>query len=396
MSLPKPAVTRITNLDLLKGLVMIIMALDHTRDYFHAYSYMHSPEEIEFTTPLIFFTRWITHFCAPVFLFLAGTSAFLSGRNKSKKELSSFLIKRGIWLIILEVTIVGFGWFFNPLFSISLLGVIWVLGWSMIVLALLIHLPRIAIIIICLLMIVFHNALDAVHFGTPQTPSLVWGFLHDAFGLFQAGPFNFFLAYPLIPWVGVMGLGYCLGIMYTQEYSPEKRKRLLLQWGMTAVLLFIALRFSNIYGDPSHWENYGGIKTILSFLNVSKYPPSLLYLLMTLGPALIFLAFTENWKSKMSSVIMMYGRVPLFYYLLHIYLLHFFAMMAAEYSGFGWRNMIFTDSWMTMDTDLKGYGFSLPVVYAIWLGTVILLYPVCGWYDRYKQNNKHKWWLSYL
>jgi len=396
MTTPKLTLARITNLDLLKGFVMIIMALDHTRDYFHAYSYIHEPTEIEVTTPWIFFTRWITHFCAPVFLFLAGTSAFLSGRNKSKKELSVFLIKRGLWLIILEVTVIGFGWFFNPLFSMSLLGVIWVLGWSMIVLALLIHLPRPVIIAVSLAMIFLHNLLDNVHFGTPNDPGLLWGFLHDAFGSFQLGPFRFFLAYSLIPWAGVMGIGYCMGIYYTSQVSDEKRRKLLLQWGITATILFIVIRFSNVYGNPEDWKNYGGFKTVMSFLNLWKYPPSLLYLLMTLGPALIFLSLTENWKGKFSSIVMTYGRVPLFYYILHIYLLHLIGLFAAEFSGYDWRDMIFTDNWMTMDPDLQGYGFSLPVVYAIWLAVVIALYPLCKWYDRYKQNNKEKWWLSYL
>jgi len=393
---PKAALARITTIDLLKGLVMIIMALDHTRDYFHAYSYLHDPTDIEVTTPWIFFTRWITHYCAPTFLFLAGTSAFLSGRNKSKKDLSIFLLKRGLWLIVLEVTLVGFGWFFNPTFSISLLGVIWVLGWSMIILAIMIHLPRPAIIIICLALIFFHNTLDNVHFGTPDHPSLVWSFLHDAFGFFTAGPFNFFLAYSLVPWVAVMGLGYCLGHLYTNDFSDEKRRKLLLQWGITAVLLFIVLRFSNMYGDRMPWQEYGGIKTILSFLNVWKYPPSLLFLLMTLGPAMIFLGLTENVKNKLSSIIMTYGRVPLFYYLLHIYLLHFIALLAAEFSGFDWSYMIFRDNWITMQPSLRGYGFSLPVVYLIWISAVALLYPLCKWYDRYKQNHKEKWWLSYL
>ncbi len=388
--------TRISSIDLLRGAVMIIMALDHTRDYFHRYSYYHDPTDLTHTSPVIFFTRWITHFCAPVFIFLAGTSAFLSGRKKTKKELSVFLVKRGLWLMLLEISLVGFGWFFNPLFSVWALQVIWVLGLSMIVLAAFIHLPQKLIFVIGMVMVFGHNLLDNVHVPGNTLSGFGWSQFHQ-FNFFSVGPLVILSAYPIVPWAGVMGLGYCFGNIYLPTFDAAKRKRLLLLLGSLGVLLFVLIRLVNVYGDPSRWSaQASALFSLLSFLNVTKYPPSLLYLLMTLSPAFLFLAFFENASCTFSGMISTYGRVPLFYYLVHIYILHLLAMLLAAFTGFGWSKMVIAHSWVTDEPSLKGYGLSLPWVYLIWLVVVIGLYPLCKKYDQYKQNNRSKWWLSYL
>jgi len=387
---------RITSIDLLRGIVMIIMALDHARDYFHAYSLYFDPSDLNHTTPAIFFTRWITHFCAPVFVFLAGTSAFLTRQKKSKKELSLFLLKRGLWLMLLEVTLVSFGWFFNPIFSLQVLQVIWVLGIGMIVLAALIHLPKNVIFAIGILLVFGHNLLDNIHVQGNTMTAFAWSELHE-FNIFKFKGITIYAAYPIIPWIGVMALGYCLGSLYQPTFNTKTRKRILLWMGVFGILLFLLLRFSNIYGDPNKWATQSSATlSILSFLNTFKYPPSLLFLLMTLSPALLFLASSEKIWNRFTQVVSTYGRVPLFYYLVHIYLLHLLAMMAAELTGFTWTDMVFTNRWITEQPSLRGYGFSLPIVYLIWLSTVIVLYPLCKRYDSYKQNNRSKWWLSYL
>jgi uncharacterized membrane protein len=396
MNTPGKTFARINSIDLLRGIVMIIMALDHTRDYFHQYSYYHNPTDLHYTSAAIFFTRWITHFCAPIFIFLAGTSAFLSGQKKTKSELSVFLLKRGLWLIVLELTLVGFGWFFNPLFSVWALQVIWVLGLSMIVLAGLIWLPKKIIFVIGIAMVFLHNLLDGVHVPGNTAAAFGWSELHE-FNGFQLGHIVIFAAYPLIPWAGVMGLGYCFGSIYLPAFDAAKRKRMLLMMGTLGVLLFVLIRYTNLYGDQSKWSvQQSPLFTVLSFLNVSKYPPSLLYLLMTLSPAFLFLAVAEKASSGITRFLSTFGRVPLFYYLLHIYLLHAGAMILSAATGFGWKEMVITKTWVTDDAALRGYGLSLPWVYLIWLIAVIALYPLCKKYDRYKQNNKAKWWLSYL
>ncbi|GAC1428078.1 MAG: DUF1624 domain-containing protein [Chitinophagaceae bacterium] len=389
-------VARINSIDYLRGTVMIIMALDHTRDYFHRYSYFYNPADLNHTSPAIFFTRWITHFCAPVFIFLAGTSAFLSGRKKTKKELSVFLLKRGLWLMVLEITVVGFGWFFNPFFSFWALQVVWVLGLSMITLAAFIYLPRKIIFIIGMALVLGHNLLDTIHVPGNTAAAFAWSELHE-FNVFRFGHVIIAAAYPAIPWMGVMALGYCFGALYTSSFDVAKRKLILLLMGGMGIGLFIFLRFINIYGDPVNWSVHStAVFSFLSFLNTNKYPPSLLYLLMTLSPAFIFLALSEKASGRFTGIVSTYGRVPLFYYLLHIYILHFCALLLAAYTGFGWKRMIITHSWVTDDQALRGYGLSLPMVYLVWLFTVLALYPLCKKYDLYKQNNRSKWWLSYL
>jgi len=387
---------RIESIDLLRGLVMIIMALDHVRDYFHADSFLFDPLDLDKTNAAIFFTRWITHYCAPVFMFLAGTSASFMSRRKTKKELSWFLLTRGLWLIFLELVVVNFGWNFDILFHNIYFITIWALGVSMIALAGLIYLPRPFILGIGFILVFGHNLLDGIHVAGNTLPSFGWALVHEQ-GFYSWQGHNVLVGYPVLSWIGVIALGYCFGTLYGTAFTQERRKKWLLSIGMSAFALFIVIRFINIYGDPSQWSHQpSAFYTFLSFINVTKYPPSLLYVLMTLGPAILFLAFTENARNAVSRVVSVYGRVPMFYYLLHIYLVHLLTIVAAGlFTNFDWKLWLLKEPlWFTQT--LKGYGFSLGVVYLVWIGIVVALFPLCKWYDRYKQSHKEKWWLSYL
>ena len=387
---------RITSIDLLRGAVMIIMALDHVRDYFHADAYLFSPLDLDKTSVLLFFTRWITHFCAPVFMFLAGTSAFLIGQRKTKKELAVFLLTRGLWLIFLELFIVNFGWNFDVLFTNVYFIVIWALGISMIVLAGLIFLPFWMILGVGVLIVAGHNLLDNVHVPGNGAAAFGWSLLHES-NFFNWRGKNVLVGYPFIPWLGIMTLGYCAGKLYTPSFDAARRRRFLLMAGSGAIMLFIILRLLNGYGDGAHWSTQQSpVFTFLSFINVTKYPPSLLYAMVTLGPALLFLALAEKTKGGFARVVSVYGRVPMFYYLLHIFLIHILTMVcAALFTDFSWTIWILKEPLWFTET-LKGYGFSLGVVYLVWLFVVISLYPLCRWYDRYKQSHRNKRWLSYL
>ncbi|MET0243680.1 MAG: heparan-alpha-glucosaminide N-acetyltransferase domain-containing protein [Flavitalea sp.] len=390
------AKTRITSIDFLRGTIMIIMALDHVRDYLYKGSFYFDPLDLEKTNGVLYFTRWITHLCAPIFMLLAGTSAFLSSQRKTKKELSIFLVKRGLWLIFLEMIIVNFGWNFNIAFPMFLFITIWALGVSMIILAALIHLPLRVILAFSLILIAGHNLLDTIKFegNTPQ--AFGWSLLHFQQG-FMVGNELLLVGYPLIPLIAVMPLGYCLGELYTRDFDAGKRRKILSLSGWIAVGLFILIRYSNIYGEPVKWTTQkDGFFTFLSFMKVSKYPPSLLYLLITIGPGLLFLAYTEKIQNRFVAIVSVYGRVPMFYYLIHIYIIHLIALMASMFTpGEDWHHWILDQPiWFT--DNLRGYGFSLPVAYMVWILLIVLLYPLCKRYDRYKQSNKDKWWLSYL
>jgi uncharacterized membrane protein len=364
------------------------MALDHVRDYFHADSFMIDPTDLSKTNVALFATRWITHFCAPLFMFLSGTSAFLMGQKKTKKELSVFLLTRGLWLIFLELTIVGFGWSFQIDIHHFGLLVIWALGASMIVLSGLIWLPFSAILVFGLLLVCGHNALDTVHVHGNTVSAFGWKLLHEQ-GDATFGGVNIFVMYPILPWIGVMALGYCLGKLYSTGFDAAKRKKTLTILGLSVTAVFIALRYSNIYGDAALWSSQPGTAfTILSFFNTTKYPPSLLYLTMTLGPALLFLAYSENTAHRFSGIIKIYGRVPMFYYLCHLYLIHLGAMA-----------LFFIQGFKTSDFDKgipPGYGVNLVMTYLVWLAVIIILYPLCKWYDKYKSSHRENKWLSYL
>lgn len=411
----KPARGRIDSIDLLRGIVMVVMLLDHTRDFVHRGQLMGlDPTDLATTNQMLFFTRWVTHFCAPVFVFLAGTGAYLQfARGKSKSELSKFLLTRGLWLIVLEFTVVRCAVFLN--FDYTFLGVmqvIWVLGVSMIVLAGLIHLPLPLVGAFGLLMIFLHNFLDEIRVqgirGQDSPLPSVWGLLfivlHQPFEPFPVymssrGPVIAFVIYPLIPWIGVMAAGYAFGVLY--QMDAARRRHLLLIMGGVATALFFFLRAINIYVDPSPWAKQSSISfTILSFFNVTKYPPSLAFLLMTLGPAFLALAWFESRKSassarssKLRSFFVTFGRVPLFFYLLQWPMAHLMSILVHLIAGkpIGW---MFGTTLQTTGPP-PGMGFNLLVVYICWIAGVLLLYPLCKWFAGVKQR-KRSWWLSYL
>lgn len=380
---------RIHSVDILRGLVMIIMALDHTRDFLH---FNIDPTNLQTTTPVLFFTRWITHFCAPTFVFLSGTSAFLSGRKKTKKQLSSFLLKRGIWLIIIELTVFNLFLTFDITYSFLAIEVLSVIGFSMIILAGAIYLPLRAIFFIGLIIVCGHNFLDVFDYAKPTETPLWWGFLHQQ-SFFPYGHNRLFaILYPLLPWPGVMMLGYCLGSLYKKEFDAKRRQKILISTGIFATVFFIILRFTNIYGDPSEWHAQKNVVfTILSFLNTTKYPASLLFLSMTLGPALILLSLFEESTGKCSKIVSVYGRVPFFYFLVHFLIIHVICMI------------LFFANGHTLSEANTGFlhfkspndGLPLGVIYLIWIVIVVAMYPLCKRYDRLKSSHK-KWWLSYL
>ena len=395
MSLVK---NRVQSIDLLRGLAIIIMALDHTRNYFHADAMIFSPTDLTKTTVPLFFTRWITHFCAPVFVFLAGTSAFLIGQRKAKKELSFFLLSRGLWLLFLELTVVNFGWTFNIHYPFFVLGVIWALGISMIVLSALVYLPFGAILGLGILVGAGHNLLDGIHVPGNTLKSFLWSSLHDPTWGRESNQLiikdrSVIVDYSVLPWIGVIALGYCFGYLYKDNVDVATRRQKLLMLGVAAVLLFIFLRVLNVYGDPHPWSMQKSTAfTILSFLKVTKYPPSLQFILMTLGPSILFLMLAEKFWKRFGKTMIHIGRAPMFFYLIHIYLIHSMALFAAKLSGYRWVDMI---SQKPLIPVINGYGLPLATVYIVWIIVVLLLYPLCKRYDIYKSTHK-KWWLSYL
>lgn len=382
---------RNTSIDLIKGIIIVLMCLDHTRTFFHYSAYHFNPTNVSLSSLPVFLTRWITHFCEPIFCITAGLSAFYLRQRMDVPTLSNFLIKRGIWLIVADLTLINFGWHFDPRFQTLLLGVFWMLGWSMIILSALIYLPRKALLILCVSIIAGHQLLDQI-----TSSSFTWTLLHRSrFIHLTTIDRNIWSGDPLIPWSAVMGLGYGLGTVFLKD-TRENRNRLMLI-GVLSLTTFFLLRLGNAYGDPGKFRLYSGQsdKSLMSFLNVTKSPPSVQFLLLTLGSFFLItplLSGASGWLSRKLSV---FGRVPFFFYVLHIYAIHLAAMAWAAASGYGWRSMV-VPLWVTEQTELKKFGFSLPVVYAIWIALIICLYPVCSWYDKYKRKHRHLWWLHYL
>ncbi|HZM36932.1 MAG TPA: heparan-alpha-glucosaminide N-acetyltransferase domain-containing protein [Burkholderiales bacterium] len=382
---PALARMRLDSIDLLRGVVMALMVLDHTRDFVGASSL--NPRDV--SEPVLFLTRWITHFCAPVFVLLAGVSAFLYGsRGRNTRELSAFLFTRGLWLVLLEMTVVRLGWTFSLRPEFLLFQVIWAIGASMVVLSALVRLPRRAILAIGLAMVLGHNALDGIR---AEQVGWAWHFLHQPELLRPAEGLQIFALYPLIPWAGVMALGYALGPVML--LALDARRRRLLALGAATTLGFVVLRLTNLYGDPALWAAQDGeLATALAFINCEKYPPSLLYLAMTLGPALMILAVAERARGAAAQAIVTIGRVPMIFYVAHIFLLHAIAVLVAQ-AWFGEAAWLFQGLPIISKPD--GYGFSLPVVYVVWLAAVAALYPICRWFAALKQR-RGDWWLSYL
>lgn len=386
---------RIDSIDLLRGLVMIIMALDHTRDYFHITAWTQDPLNLATTTPALFLTRWITHFCAPIFTFLAGTSIWFQAKNKTRKELSSFLVKRGIWLVVVEILIFNFAFSFDPSYTIVALQTIWSIGVSMIFLSLLIWLPFSWILGIGLLILLGHNSLDFYEATHKGNFSVVYSMIHRP-GFFPLGKdHGLFVFYPVLPWLGVMIMGYCFGRLFT-AYTGAERQQILMRLGLGVILLFIVVRAINVYGDPKLWTVQDNIlHTIFSFIDTQKYPPSLLYAAMTIGPGILFLSLFEKTKNALTNKIVIFGRVPFLYYVLHFFLIHTLCMVFFLFRGHKFSEGIHEGPNMLPNFIVANEGYSLGIVYIIWVCVIIMLYPLCKWFSEYKKTHK-KWWLSYL
>jgi uncharacterized membrane protein len=380
---------RLESIDVLRGVIMILMTLDHTRDVFGIPG--ESPTDLATATAALFLTRWVTHFCAPVFFLLMGTGAYLAGRRRSRGALSCFLLTRGLWLIFLELVLARcFAYQFNIDYRVTMLLVLWALGWALIALAALVHLPALVVTAFGVLLIVGHNLLDPVASANP-----LWTILHAQGVILSTPEHVVFVAYPLIPWIGVTAAGYGLGQFY--DWDSKRRRSLLLGLGLALSLAFVVLRGINSYGNPAPWlwQKTAGF-TVLSFLNTTKQPPSLQFLLMTLGPALVFLWSVDRGTPRFLRSALVIGKVPLFYFLLHFPLIRLLAI-ATCYVRYG------SAHWMFESPDLAsypftappGWGFSLSVVFLLWAFVVTAMYPLCRWFAALKQRRSDAW-LSYL
>jgi uncharacterized membrane protein len=390
---------RVQSVDALRGAIMMLMAIDHIRDYVARSAQLFLPTDLSQTTIAIFLTRWITHFCAPVFIFTAGLGAYfwLTRGHHTKPELSRLLVTRGIWLILLEVTILRFvllsqvSYTANPV----LLIILWAIGISMIALAALIYLPLRFLVTVSIAIIALHNLLDRVKAASVGRAAWLWNVLHQQ-GAFEFHGITFVTSYPVIPWVAVMACGYCLGAVF--EWSAGRRRNFLVRTGLACTVAFVVLRAINVYGDRFPWEHQRSAAfTLLSFLNVTKYPPSLDFLLMTLGPALIALAWLEKFHFNLTNPLIVFGRVPFLYYGAHLALAHL-VTIAMNFVRYGARPfLLIAPPSMGSPRDLfpANFGYPLWVVYAVWVVVLAILYPVCLRFARLKQR-RHDWWLTYL
>ena len=383
----KPA--RLESIDVVRGVIMILMALDHTRDFFGMPG--QNPTNLATATASLFLTRWVTNFCAPVFFLLMGAGAYLAGRRRSPEHLSRFLLTRGLWLIFLEIGLARcFVYQFNVDYRLTMLVVLWALGWALVTLSLLTRLPGFAVTAFGVLLIVGHNLFDGVRWANP-----IWSILHAPGFVLNTPNHVVFVAYPLIPWIGVAAVGYSLGQVY--RWDSARRRSFLLRLGLLLTLAFVVIRGLNAYGDPARWApQKTAVFTVLSFLNTTKYPPSLLFLLMTLGPALLLLWAMDRGTPRILRPALTIGKVPLFFFLLHFALIHLLAI-AVCFVQHG------SAHWLFESPDLEnypftappGWGYSLPLVYLLWAIVVITMYPLCRWYAELKQRRNDAW-LSYL
>ncbi len=422
---------RIHSIDILRRIVMILMLLDHTRDFFHIYAFDYSPEDLRYTTPIVFYTRWVTHFCAPIFVFLTGVSAYLYQvrYGTTKKELAKYLVIRGLILILLELTIVRFAWrFYIDYSSIGCL-ILCGIGWSMIALAGLIYLPRKVILGLSLFIIFCHNFLDTISIQNNKVLQLIWAFLHERTYVDVTDTFGVNILYPVLPMIGIIGFGYYIGKWYTREYHKDIRSGYLFYVGLGMISLFVSLRFFQLfteqysylfylkvedielkrqwtvlyketltfllenYGDPSPWQVQENLTySVMSFFNTTKYPMSLLYILMTLGPAFIVLSYLEGATNKLAKMVEIFGRVPLFYYIIHLFIVHALAILIAVLRNLDKMDEVMKGNWMALSKD---YGFSMPIVYLISIGIAFLLYPLCLGFEKIKKKKKYNF-LKYL
>ncbi|HUQ20778.1 MAG TPA: heparan-alpha-glucosaminide N-acetyltransferase domain-containing protein [Gemmatimonadaceae bacterium] len=389
----KPLRQRVESVDVVRGVIMIIMALDHTRDFFG--NAAANPTNLATASAGLFLTRWITHFSAPTFFFLSGLGAYLALRRRTKSQLSVFLLTRGLWLVFLDAVLFRFLLQFNVDYHVTILTVLWALGWSMVALAALSLLPTRIVAIIGAIMIFGHNLLDPIKAQSFGSWAPLWNVLHSPGLLYMSPGHLVIVAYPLIPWIGVMALGYGIGPIYSMD--PARRRALLLRAGIAVTALFLILRASNFYGDPAKWSaQKSGLFTALSFLNTTKYPPSLLFLAMTLGPVLVLLSLVDARTPRFLRPALTIGKVPMFYYLLHFTVLHLLAILTAlvRFGGVHWMFESPTPDKYPI-TQPPGWPASLPVVYLYWIAVVLLVYPACKWYAGVKSRSNNPW-LSYL
>jgi uncharacterized membrane protein len=390
---------RLPSIDIARGLVMIIMALDHTRDFLHLWSSTHTPTDLAVTTPIFFFTRWITHFCAPSFVFLSGVSAalFLKG-SQDPKAARRWLLRRGVILILLEFTLVNFALSFDPQFRLLIFEVIATIGAGLVLLSFLSGLPSKFLLALALIILFGHDLLPPPPPMAPnQTPIVLIPLIRSLFfspGGFQVTPHLLIvIAYPVLPWLGIMLAGFATGRWF--EKPAPQRKKLFLRLGLGMLALFIALRLTNWYGDPTPWSTLNSpLFTLLSFLNVNKYPPSLLFSLLTLGGLFLILAAAEQRDNRATRTLLVYGRTPLFYFIVHLYLIHTILLIVVLLQGYHPRDLQFGP--FQFGRPAVGGGLPLWGVYAIWIGVVILMYPMCRWYGRYKASHPEKKLLRYF
>lgn len=390
---------RIQSVDALRGAIMMLMAIDHIRDFVARSAMQFLPTDLARTTPAIFFTRWITHFCAPVFMLTAGLGAFfwMTRGHHSKPELSRFLATRALWLIFLELTVLRVVMFSQVSYREApvILLILWAIGISMIALAALAYLPIPVLAALSVAIICLHNLLDHISPQRFGRAAWLWDILHRQ-NFFSFGGVNFVTAYPVLPWIGVMAAGYCLGTVFS--WDAGRRQRLLLRLGLAMTVAFVVVRAINVYGDPVRWSHqHSAMFTVLSFLNTTKYPPSLEFLVMTLGPALATLAWLECFHFSSTNPLIVFGRVPFFYYVAHLMVAHL-AAIAMNFVRYG-RTPFLLIAPPSMGSSSKlfpsDYGFPLWTVYVVWIAVLLVLYPVCLWFSRLRQR-RHDWWLSYL
>jgi len=390
---------RIHSVDALRGAIMMLMAIDHIRDYVARSAQQFLPTDLVRTTPAIFLTRWITHFCAPAFMLTAGLGAYfwMTRGHHSKGELSRLLISRGLWLIVLEVTVLRLIMFSQISFTANtvLLIILWAIGLSMIALAGLIYLPMRVLMGISIAIIALHNLLENVSAERFGGAAWIWDVLYQR-GVIGFDGIKLRPAYPVLPWIGVMAAGYCLGTVF--DWDADRRQRFLVRLGLALAAVFVVVRSINVYGDPVRWSHQGSsLFTVLSFLNTTKYPPSLDFLVMTLGPAVLVMAWLESFHFRFTNPLIVFGRVPFFYYGAHLLLAHLIAI-GMNYARYGAKSFL-----LIAPPSMGGpsklfpvrYGFPLWTVYAVWVVVLLLLYPVCLWFARLKQR-RHDWWLTYL
>jgi len=383
---------RISSIDIIRGLVMILMPLDHVRDLLHTTSMTQSPTDLTTTTPILFFTRWITHLCAPAFVFLAGTSAWLSLAAMDKSAGRRFLLTRGLALIAIELTLVNFAINFDLRFRFFFFEVIAAIGAGFILLSLLSRLSWGVTATIAVVLFFGHDLLTQVPLPGTPIPRFI-ATLFFSIGVFPGERVTFLVAYPILPWLGILLAGFSLGRLFT--LAPEQRSRILGRLGLGALGLFVLLRIANVYGDPVPWTpQKTPFFTLLSFLNVNKYPPSLSFSLVTLGIILLILAAAEHRDNRVTRILLVYGRVPLFYFLVHFYIIHLLLFVMVFGQGFHWADLQFGP--FLNGRPAKGSGIPLGYVYLVWIGLVATLYPVCRWYGRYKAAHKEKKWLRYF